>query len=285
MNIRGVAGLAAVLGLSIATACGGPVTEGAKVLGSTEGNLDEIRSGQLDLTLLASSSEAKAGRGLGFALEGPFAVADKKGDLPRTDLEYTRITGAKRRTTRFISTGTEGFVRLDGRTYELTEEQLKPLRATGKDDAGGGGLEGLDFTDWIDDPAVAEGPTVDGVSTQRISGKVDPVEALNDVLGLAAEFGAGGDVPDAVAEDDEDTVRRAVRSSKLVLLTGKQDRLLRRFTLDIVMDVGSQAKLREALGDLAGVRLSIALDVTKVNKPVKIEQPRSARPASEQPGD
>lgn len=265
-------------------ACGGPVSEGAKALGGTEGNLDEIRSGNLELTLLASPSRAATGRGVGFTVEGPFAVAEHKGDLPKADLEYTRITGAKRRTTRFISTASKGFVELDGRTYALRADQLEPLRATGDGKAGGGGLEGLDFTDWIEKPTVEPGPTLDGVATQRITGEVDPVGALNDVLGLAADFGNGGEMPKAVDDDDQDEVRRAVRSTKLELLTGKNDRLLRRFSLDILMDVGQQATLRKALGDLAGVRLSIDLAVTKVNRPVTVRSPRSARPASEQPG-
>jgi hypothetical protein len=159
------------------------------------------------------------------------------------------------------------------------------LRATGDDEAGKGGLEGLDPDEWIDDPQVAPGGTVDGVPVDRITGRVDAVDALNDVLGLASEFGATAEgAPTTLEGDDAEQVRRAVRSTRLELLTGSSDRLLRHLRIDVTFGIDEQQELARALGSLAGVRISFELDVSRPNRQVSVKEPARARPASEIPG-
>ena len=59
------------------------------------------------------------------------------------------------------------------------------------------------------------------------------------------------------------------------MLTGKDDRLLRHLQVQIEIKPGTdKEKLREALGSLTGTRLQFSLDVTKVNEPVEVAEPR-----------
>ena len=106
--------------------------------------------------MLASSTTAAEGEGAGFNVEGSFAVGERKGSLPVADLTYTRITGAQRRTTRFVSTGTRAFVEVDGRLTELDEAQVVGLRV--QDEGSAGGLDGLSLRRWLDDARLAPGP-------------------------------------------------------------------------------------------------------------------------------
>ena len=264
----------ALAGLLVA-GCGGS-GGAAGALEETESKLDEIRSGTLSMVLLASSATAAEGTGAGFQIEGPFAVGEKKGSLPVADLRYTRITGEQRRVTRFVSTGTRAFVEVDGRLTELNETQLADLRV--QDEGSSGGLEGLSLRRWLDDAKLAPGPTVDGVVTEQITGKADAVAILNDVIGLTEQFGAGDGTIDRLEGDAADRVRRAVSSAGAEVVTGKDDRLLRRadVTVDLAVD---DRRVRDALGDLAGARLAMTLEVKDLNRPVQvgIPQPQTGR--------
>jgi hypothetical protein len=62
------------------------------------------------------------------------------------------------------------------------------------------------------------------------------------------------------------------------VVTGKDDRLLRRadVTVDLAVD---DPRVRDALGDLAGARLAMTLEVKDLNRPVEVgvPQPQTAR--------
>jgi len=263
------AAVVALVGVLLA-GCGGS-NPAAGALAETEEKLGAVRSGTLSMRLLASSTTAAEGEGSGFQLDGPFAVGEKKGSLPVADLRYTRITGAQRRTTRFVSTGTRAFVEVDGRTTELTEAQLADLRVT--EEGAGGGLDGLSLRRWLDDPKVATGPSIDGVATEQITGKADAVAILNDVIGLTERFGAGDGTLKPLNGDAADRVRRAVAGARAEVVTGTDDRLLRKADVSVELAV-TDPKVREALGDLAGARLTLTLAVTELNRPVEVAVPQ-----------
>ena len=259
----------ALAGLLLA-ACGGS-SRGAEALEETESKLEGIRSGTLSLLLLASSTTAAEGEGAGFNVEGPFKVGETKGALPVADLKYTRITGGQRRTTRFVSTGARAFVEVDGRLTELNQSQLAGLRV--QEEGSGGGLGGLSLRRWLDDAEVSPGPAVDGAATEQITGKADAVAILNDVIGLTEQFGAGDGTVRRIEGDAADRVRKAVAGARAQVVTGKDDRLLRR--ADVTVDLAvTDPRVREALGELAGARLTMALEVKDLNRPVDVTVPQ-----------
>ena len=245
-------------------------TPGAKALDATQDKLDDVRSGTLSLVLLASAADAPEGTGAGFRLEGPFAVGTEEGSLPVADLRFTRVTGPDERTTRFVSTGSQAFVVAGGDVTELTQDQLADLRV--RDGESTEGLEGLTLTRWLDDPTVAPGPEVDGVATEQVTGTADAIAILNDVIGLLDQFGASEDGVDRLEGDAADRVRKAVSAAAAEVVTGRDDRLLRRATVSVDLAV-ADPQVREALGDLAGARLAMSLEVTNLNQPVEVAAP------------
>lgn len=270
-------GLVLCLGL-VLVGCGDGGSPAEKAVSATEDHLDEVRSGRLSMRLLASTTDAAPGRGAGFELEGPFAVGEEVGSLPVADVKYTRITGANRRSTRFISTGSRAFAEVDGRIVRLTDNDVEEMRVRGDKDAGKGGLDGLDLTSWFDEGQLSEGPPIEGEPTERITGNVDPVAALNDLLALSLRFGASEDEsPRELAGASAERVREAVSRSTGEMLTGKDDRLLRHLEVEIeIKPDADQEKLRSALGDLAGARLQFFLDVAMVNTPIQVAEPTSS---------
>ncbi len=260
---------AAVVGALFLAGCAAS-TPGTRALDATQDKLDDVRSGTLSLRFLAASTDAPEGTGAGFLLEGPFAVGTEEGSLPVADLTFTRITGPDRRTTRFVSTGSRAFVVVGGDVTELNEEQLADLRV--RDGESTEGLEGLTLTRWLDEPTVAPGPDVEGAATEQVTGKADAVAILNDVIGLLDQFGTGQDGVKRLDGDAADRVRKAVAAAGADVVTGRDDRLLRRASASVDLAV-ADPKVREALGDLAGARLALSLEVTNLNQPVEVAAP------------
>ncbi len=245
-------------------------TPGTRALDATQDKLDDVRSGTLSLVLLASAADAPDGTGAGFRLAGPFAVATTEGSLPVADLRFTRITGSDERTTRFVSTGSRAYVVAGGDVTELTEEQVADLRV--RDGGSTEGLEGLTLSRWLDDPTVSPGPEVDGVATEQVTGKADAVAILNDIIGLLDQFGTGQEGVDRLDGDAADRVRKAVSAAGAEVVTGKEDRLLRRANVSVDLAV-ADPQVRQALGDLAAARLALSLEVTNLNQPVEVAAP------------
>ena len=152
----------------------------------------------------------------------------------------------------------------------MTHQQVAGLRVD--EEGSGGGLEGLSLGKWLDDPEVADGPTVEGAVTER--GKADPIAILNDLIALSGQFGAADDGPRPLEGDAATRVRRSATVTTAEVVTGKEDRLLRRADVSVTLAV-VDPKVRDALGDLAGARLRMSLDVAEINRPVQVADPKS----------
>ena len=259
-----------VAALVVALAVGGCGTPGSSpedVLSETAANLGEIESGDLSLEVVVTSG----GQDVGFALDGPFALA-KPGGLPVANVEYTQIAGPERATATFVSTGQEAFVVVGGATYELPDEQEDDLRgARGAGEA----LDELAIDDWIDEPELSDGGEVGGADTDRIRARLDAVEAANDLLRLASQLGA--DVG-PLAGKSREQLARAVESGTIEVFTGKDDRLLRRLVIEARLGADVPRELESALGDLAEARFRLEMTIADPNEPVTVDEPANAQP-------
>ena len=268
------------LALALAAGCGG---EGARdVLKETTSNLARVNSGDLRLAMTATAGAEGQQRPVGFEVSGPFSAPSRPGELPVARLRRTRLAGAAVEPTTFVSTGQRAFLEVAGRAYELPEAQLRGLRATEAPEEAGTGLQRLDLAAWARDPQVSEAGQVDGTPVQRVTGGVDVVKALGDLVAVANQLGAApGEGLAPVDPRSAGQVERAVRSSRLEVLTGKEDRLLRRARLDVTFAATDLGALEQALGPLAGSRLSLEIDLAGLNRKVEVPPPPSPRPLSE----
>jgi uncharacterized protein YqgV (UPF0045/DUF77 family) len=244
-------------------------------LGDTANNLSEINSGVLDLEMKATAADEDQEESTGFVLSGPFALP-KEDQLPVTNLEYTQIAGEESDVTGFISTADSAYVVIDEQAYELPPEQVEPLRGTGEETEDIFGE--ADFESWLDEPKVEEGPELDGVATEVVSGDLDVVAALNDIFEVARHFGADETVFPVIEGDDAEHLSNAVESAHLKMVTGTEDRLMRDLKIEIRFDVQHQAELAEVLGSLAGVEFSFHMEIQDPNEAVVVEPPTDALP-------
>lgn len=275
-----IATACAVCLLLVAAACGDKGSEAERAAGDTAENLGKIRSGELTFRLMAGTADQLTdANAIGFALQGPFALA-APGALPVARMDYTQLAaGSRAATTQVIATGTKAYVSLGGAVYELPPAQVESLRAP-KDSDGDGGFGNLRIDEWLDDPQLTAGEAVDGTPTDRIQGPVDVVRTLNDLFAFGRQAGASElNIPE-IEGDAAEQLRRVTQSATVDLLTGKEDRLLRRMTVDVRLAAQVSGPVRQALGQLAAAHIRFELAVGKVNTAVQVPEPAGALPAS-----
>jgi len=267
-----LAALLAALALA-AAGCGGDGAGGGgsatDALAETAENLGAIESGDLSLRLVVSSD----GKDVGFELTGPFALAEE-GKLPVAEVEYTQIAGSEEQAATFISTGEKAFVEIEGEVYELPDEQVEGLRGAG----GGGdaGLGVLEIDDWLVEPELSGGDDVGGDSTDRITAGLDPVALANDLLALIAQLGGGS--PGSLEGRSAEQLESAVESANIEVLTGKDDRILRRLVVEADLNAEVPEELRERLSGLPGATFELRLELQSPNEPVEVDEPTDAQP-------
>src|ERR687895_1574367 len=264
-----VALLVLVLALVPAGCAGQDSGEGgpASALAETEANLAALESGDLSLRLLAAGTGEEGGE-VGIEITGPFALGGG-GELPVAELEYTEIGGEARAGTTFVSTGEKAFLELQGTTYELPAGMVEGLRGRGGD---GAGLERLGIEDWLVDPELTPGSG----ETDRVEGDLDVGEAASDLAALLAELGGGGS---PFGENALETLERATQSSRIVIVTGSEDRLLRQLTIELELGVESTREPEQTLEGLGGgTALTFDLRIERPNEPVRVDEPVDAVP-------
>lgn len=241
------------------------------VLSETAANLAEIQSGTLGLAV-AVIAEGELEGDAGFELSGPFSFEGDEG-LPLIDWDFTRSSGEDTTSTAFISDGESAFIEVDGQAYELPEEQLSQFSMSGDDLESG--FEGLEVDTWIENAEVTEQG-----DTQTIEGDLSVVAAVNDLLGLAGSAGAGASTE--IEGEDAERLENAVESSSITLVTGTEDRLLRRLTITIELGAGVPERLEGAgLGSLVSADVTFEMRIENHNEPVEVTAPADALPIEE----
>jgi len=237
------------LALTGLAGCGGGASSDLK---STQDHLSRIRAATLDLRLLVTPRLTGDTQPFGFRLTGPFDLRSG-GSMPKLRVAYTQIVGSHRTTATVVSDGRKATVQTAGRTVTLSGVAARQLDVVG----GAFQKDSLDLSAWVRHPHVSSGPN----GTERIAGELDVGQALTYFAGLA------GSTPPKLTKDNEQRLQDAVRSSRIEIVTGQEDKLLRsvHFTADLGFDVPSD--LRAALGKLVGAKLELEL---------KLGNPRTA---------
>lgn len=271
------AGVTALVGLGL-SGCRGASAEA--VLAETAASLREIRSGTLTLRLVVDPV-GQDGGDFGFELTGPFALP-RAGELPVGRLLYTQIADGRRGSATFLSTGRDAFVQVGGSTYELPPAQVRELRGAAGELARGEGLGELSVGDWIEGGERSDGGTVGGAETERVRGRLNTVNAVNDLLDLARDLGRAD--LERIQGRNVRRLSEATRSATFDLYSGKDDGLLRRLRLDVDFGLNVPKELESALGTVVGAGVEFELGVSDPNRTVTVARPANARPYSELPG-
>jgi hypothetical protein len=257
----------ALIALAAASLAGCGGSSAGSVVSETTSNLGKIHSGVLDLKLMITPHGG--GQPFGFELKGPFSL--RPGKLPIARVAYTQTANGTSGTATFVSDGTRAWVISSTGTRPLTAAQAAPfIGATHALGGSGGGLSGFDVGAWVKDAKISDGGTAAGAQTDEITGDLDVVAAANGLMGFAALAGRNAT---QIEGADATRLRDAVKSSSVDVLTGKDDRLLRRMTLSADLGFDVPASLKNALGTNVGAKIDFLIAVTDPNKPVVVHGP------------
>ena len=281
--------LAGGLGLSACGGGGGGDDDADKILQETFGANKKVQSGKVEIKLGLDPEGGALGGPLSLTLTGPFQSQGPK-QLPKFDFDLALSLGAGRTIKAgAVSTGDDGFLKFQNETYQVPADVFEQFK-TGyeKSQAQNSGQQnpsfsslGIDPRKWLKD-AKSEGETdVAGTATDHVSAEVDVPKLLDDVnriLGKAGQLGVSQtqQIPNQLTDKQRKAVEDNVEKATFDVYSGKEDRTLRRLTLEIKFKVPEDQR-RNAQG-LTGGTIAFDLTLADLNQAQTIEAPSNPKP-------
>jgi hypothetical protein len=243
-----------------------------------------IERGKVDARLqLEPEGLLAIGGPIVLKVTGPFSVSG--GASPQFDLAFAATLAGEQYKGAVISTGKKGFVKLDDRTYAIDDAFASMLRGkahkvkkTGLKDS-----LGIDPASWISNPQMKGNEQVSGVETQRIGGDVNVSKLLADISTLLDKLGGSPSSKSFLTPKLRKQITDAVKSAKVDVWTGAQDKILRQIAVAIQFAFPTDVK--PPIAGLEAGKINLRLRLDDVNgAAVKISGPQNARPLSELTG-
>jgi hypothetical protein len=270
-------------------ACGGDSEEDARaLLRQTFSEAKPVESGKVRLDLAVDGNGiAQLQDGLRLGLSGPFESRGK-GKTPRFDLDLSLGTGGATLKAGAVSTGEEGWLKLQGQAYALSKETFDQLLKSSRSTSGTGGLTlkglGVEPETWLDEPEVVGREDVDGTPADHVRGTVDVPTLLEDastLLQRAGSLGVAGapSTPAKLSAEQRETLEKSITSAVVDVWTGAEDRRLRRLRVDVRFDVPEDVRGEGKPEQKGTVRLDLRF--SDLDQRQDIGEPEGARPFSE----
>jgi hypothetical protein len=287
--------LVSALGLA---ACGddsgGSGDSADAILQDTFSGDKDVKSGRLDVKLnIDAKGVAELTQPVAISLNGPFESTGG-GSLPKFSLTADIDVNGQRLSGGAVSTGDAGFLLFQGQAYQLDKalyDQFKKGYADqakcNEEEGGGVSLEslGVDPRRWLTNVEKVGTEEVGGAETTHLSGTVDVPRMLDDVntvLGKAdtqsdpcAEEGSQPTekAPQQLSEAEKKKIAESVKSARVDLWSGDEDRILRRMNIAVDLVDGKQSGT-----------VKFDLTIGAINEEQTIEAPKDAKPLSDLTG-
>ncbi len=287
-------GLAVIVALATAlatSACGSSSSDsgGAQaLLRQTFTGTHMIKSGVLGFELsLTPSGSSTIATPITIGLSGPFQSRGT-GQLPASKLGLSINALGHHGALGVISTGTAGYVTLDGAAYQLPTAAFQKLAssfsgATGTSGTGGLSKLGIDPLHWLTNPSVVGTESMGGASTTHIRAHVNVNALLGDLttfLGKASASGATGTaaLPNTLSPATRQHIAATVRNPIVDVWTGTSDKTLRKLAVNLNVPV--TGRISSLLGGLSSAGVGLTIQYANLNQPQVIAAPTTLQPFS-----
>jgi hypothetical protein len=249
-----------------------------------------VKSGVLDLDLsLTPTGSSTLTSPITFAIHGPFQSRGS-GNLPASDFTITGSAEGHNGSFGVVSTGTAGYVTLQGTSYQLPAAQFQKLESSfssagSGSSAGGPGLSelGINPLDWVKNPSIVGTESVGGTDTTHIRGSVDVAVLLSDLNKFLAKesknSATAGKIPTTIPAATQQKIAAEIKDATLDVWTGNGDKTLRKLTLK--MDVPVTGRISTLAGGLSSAAISLTLQYSDLNQPQTISAPTNVKPYSQ----
>jgi len=294
-RLRGL--LVAALGLASLTlgACGSSTNGGGNattLLKQTFSGSHVVASGNLSVRLIVTPTGSSTISGpITLSFGGPFQSLGK-GKLPASAFNVSISALGKTGSLGILSTGTTGYVSLQGASYQLPAATFQKLESSfaqigaAPGGSGSGSLSalGIDPLHWLVSPSVVGKETVGGADTTHIRAGINVAALLGDIntfLSKASALGVSGarNLPKGISDATRSRIAGEVKGPSFEVWTGDGDKTVRKMSIRLTVPVSGQTST--ALGGLRSADIGLVVQYSDLNKPQSIKAPTSVRPFSE----
>lgn len=298
-RIRGIGAVLALLGAALAVAglaaCGSDSSGQAQsLLKQTFSGPHKVQSGNLtvNLTMTPSGSTSLTGP-VSLSFGGPFQSRGT-GKLPASAFTVTVSALGKNGSLGLLSTGDQGYVSLQGTSYQLPAATFQRLESSFSgltSSAGGSGANsgalsklGIDPLKWLTHPTIVGSDTIGGANTTHVRAGINVavlLEDLNTFLQKASSLGVpnASKIPSSISAATRTKVAGTVQNPSVDVWTGKSDKTARKVTIQLTLPVSGQVS--SVLGGLHAAQFALTLEYADLNRPQTITAPTTVRPFSE----
>ena len=296
-RIRGLGWCAVLLVAAVSSivlaACGGSSGGGgggsesaASLLKQTFTGSHEVSSGNLGLNLTLTPSGSSTLKGpITLSFGGPFQSRGS-GKLPASDFTIRFAAQGKSGAISILSTGTAGYVTLQGTSFQKLESSFSQLTSSSGGSSGSGDLSklGIDPLRWLVNPSVVGSENVGGAQTTHIRASVNVAALLGDLdtfLHKASSLGVSGarSIPTSIPAATRNRIASEVKNPTLDVWTGNNDKTLRKLSVNLTVPVSGQVSTE--LGGLSSTGIGLSLQYANLNQPQTITAPTTVQPFSE----
>jgi hypothetical protein len=285
--------LLATLAATVLAACGSSSSpDAASLLQQTFGGTHKVNSGNVDLSLtIVPSGSSTTSAPISLSFGGPFQSVG--GKLPESDFNVTIRALGQSGSLGIVSTGTAGYVTLQGTSYRLPQATFQKLESSfaqitspPASGAGSGTLTklGIQPLHWLKNPTVVGTENVGGTKTTHIRAGINVPAFLNDLdtfLRKASMVGVSGanHLSGGLSPATRARIAREVQNPTFDVWTGSSDKTLRKMSINLSLSVTGQTA--SLLGGVRSAAIGLTVQYANLNQPQTITAPSSVRPFSE----
>lgn len=282
-----IAAIVAVLALAAcgSSSSGGGSGSAQSLIKQTFSTGHSVTSGVLGFDLAVTpTGSSLLSTPITLSVSGPFQSRGR-GRLPESDLTLAISALGKRGSLGVISTGSAGYVSLQGADYRLPAADFQKLKSSFSV-AGGGGSQnaglaplGINPVHWLTKPSIVGTETVAGASTTHIRAGVDVavlISDLNTFLANTAKESSAAGIPTQIPAATAQKIAAAVKNATVDVWTGKSDTTLRKLALNLSVPITGQISTQ--LGGMTSAGVALNVQYSNLNQPQSIATPTNVHP-------
>lgn len=263
------------------------------LLSETFSGTHKVTSGNIDLSLTIDPSGSSTISGpITLSFGGPFQTRGA-GKLPESNFTVSASALGRGVSLGIISTGTAGYVTLQGASYQMPQSTFQKLESSfgqlassQSTSSGSSTLSklGIHPLHWLTHPTIVGTENVGGAQTTHIHAGVSIpalLSDLNTVLQRASSLGVSGTstLRSGLPASDQAKIASAIKNPSVDVWTGTKDHTIRRLTITLTLPVTGTTSSQ--LGGMKSADVNLTMQYANLNQPQTIVAPTSVHPFSQ----